>query len=77
MSHFVSNLYGYEMIAIESAWNKFSNSYEKSQSLDEMIQEHRLLHNELSSITFASSNKKILRESLMNVFKAIEQFKNL
>lgn len=35
-----------------------------------------MLHLELASITFSSMNKKNLRDSLMNVFKSIEQFKN-
>mgnify|MGYP000911714458 FL=1 len=65
------------MIAIESAWNKFSLSLEKSSSLDEIIKQHRALHVELAGITFSSLNKKNLRDSLLNVFKSIEQFRTL
>lgn len=63
------------MIAIESAWDRFSASLEKAKSLDDIIREHRMLHSELASITFGSQNKKSLRDSLMNVFKTIEKFK--
>lgn len=77
MSHFINTFYGYLMIAIESAWNKFSLSLEKSSSLDEIIKQHRALHVELAGITFSSLNKKNLRDSLLNVFKSIEQFRTL
>ena len=71
MFHFINTFYGYLMIAIESAWDKFSLSLEKSQSLDEIIKEHRNLHMELAGITFSSLNKKNLRESLLYIFKSI------
>lgn len=45
--------------------------------MDEIIKLHRTLHVELAGITFSSLNKKNLRDSLLNVFKSIEQFKTL
>ena len=37
MSHFLNNFYGYLMIGIESAWDKFYKSLRLSKSLDEII----------------------------------------
>lgn len=43
MMHFITNVYNYVMVTIESAWVKFINDLDKAANFDEVIQMHEKL----------------------------------
>jgi gamma-tubulin complex component 3 len=75
MMHFVTNIYSYIMVTIESAWENFIHNLDKASNFDEVIQMHDKLLLELLDITFLSARTKSINTALFSVFQIIYRFK--
>jgi hypothetical protein len=75
MMHFVTNIYSYIMVTIESAWENFIHNLDKAANFDEVIQMHDKLLLELLDITFLSARTKSINTALFSVFQIIYRFK--
>ena len=75
MMHFVTNVFSYIMVTIESAWENFMKDLDRASNFDEVLQMHDKLLVELLDITFLSSRTRSIHTALFSVFQIIYRFK--
>lgn len=75
MMHFVTNVFSYIMVTIESVWENFKKDLEQAANFDEVLQMHNKLLVELQEITFLSYRTRSIQTALFSVFQIIYRFK--
>jgi hypothetical protein len=74
MFHFISNLIGYLMISIESAWNVFWEELNRAKSFDQILKLQENLVSELIEITLNTPKARHANTCLSALFSSILNF---
>lgn len=75
MNHFMTNLHGYLMVAIESSWNKFDEAINSIANFDDILNIHKHFQQEILEITFSTASEQATRSLIIDIFAVINTFR--
>lgn len=75
MNHFMTNLHGYLMVAIESSWKKFDEVINSITNFDDILNIHKNFQLEILEITFNTASEQPTKAIIIDIFAAINTFR--